>query len=172
MKTCKMIEDKNGKLWVFATGNGGVQLNRIDPATEKVDKVVSIPYVTAGSEEYVPGAIVGTAFFSRWDTDRTRGKLYFFMNMLTDAQRKSSIGAIYTLDVDKDEIDPEPYRELPGLGMMYGMNISPDGDVFVCDCLDYTAQRGFLREYKADGSVDSRRVGVYPRMVHFTEYDN
>jgi len=172
MKTCKMIEDKNGKLWVFATGNGGVQLNRIDPATEKVDKVVSIPYVTNGSEEYVPGAIVGTAFFTRWDTDRTRGKLYFFMNMLVDAKRKASIGAIYTLNVDKDEIDPEPYRELPGLGMMYGMNISPDGDVFVCDCLDYTAQRGFLREYKADGSVDSRRVGVYPRMVHFTEYDN
>lgn len=172
MKTCKMIEDKNGKLWVFATGNGGVQLNRIDPATEKVDKVVSIPYVTASSEEYVPGAIVGTSFYSRWDTDRTRGKLYFFMNMLVDAKRKASIGAIYTLDVDKDEIDPEPYRELPGLGMMYGMNISPDGDVFVCDCLDYTAQRGFLREYKADGSVDSRRVGVYPRMVHFTEYDN
>ncbi len=171
MKTCKMIEDKNGKLWVLATGKGGVLLNRIDPATEKVDKTVSIPYAVKGSEEYVPGAIVGTSFYTRWDTDRTRAKLYFFMNMLVNEQRGTSIGAIYTLDVDKDEIDPEPYRELPGLGMMYGMNISPDGDVFVCDCLDYTAQRGFLREYKADGSVDSRRVGVYPRMVHFTEYD-
>ncbi|WP_300286651.1 DUF5074 domain-containing protein [uncultured Alistipes sp.] len=171
MTTCKLIEDKNGKLWVLATGKGGVLLNRIDPATEKVDKTVSIPYAAKGSEEYVPGAIVGTSFYTRWDTDRTRAKLYLFMNMLVNEQRGTSIGAIYTLDVDKDEIDPEPYRELPGLGMMYGMNISPDGDVFVCDCLDYTAQRGFLREYKADGSVDSRRVGVYPRMVHFTEYD-
>ena len=91
--------------------------------------------------------------------------------MLVNVERKTAIGAIFTLDVDKDAIDPIPYRELPGLGMMYGMGISPDGDVYLCDCLNYTAQRGFLRKYKADGSVESKRVGIYPRMVHFTEYD-
>lgn len=171
MKTCKLLTDKNDKLWVFTTGSGKALLNRIDPATEKVDKVVEIPYIAKGDEAYTEGCITGTAWFTRWDTDRNRNRLYFYMNELINAERGTVIGAVFTLDVDKDAIDPKPYRELPGLGMMYGMGISPDGNVFLCDCMDYTAQRGFLREYRADGSVDSRRVGVYPRMVHFTEYD-
>ncbi|MCK9626209.1 MAG: hypothetical protein M0R23_07100 [Bacteroidales bacterium] len=171
MKTAKMILDKNNKLWVFATASGKTVLNCIDPATEKVVKTVEIPYAKAESEDYVVGCITGTSGYNRMDTDRTRGKLYFYMTMLVNVERKTAIGAIFTLDVDKDAIDPIPYRELPGLGMMYGMGISPDGDVYLCDCLNYTAQRGFLRKYKADGSVESKRVGIYPRMVHFTEYD-
>ncbi len=169
--TAKMILDKNNKLWAFATASGKSVLNCIDPVSEKVIKTVEIPYSVSGTEQYVAGSITGTSFYTRMDTDRTKGKLYFFMTMLVNPTRKASIGAIFTLDVDKDAIDTQPYRELPGLGMMYGMNISPDGRVFLCDCLDYTAQRGFLREYKADGSVDSKRVGIYPRMVWFTEYD-
>lgn len=169
--TAKLIVDKNGKLWAFATASGMSVLNCIDPATEKVVKTIEIPYAVSGTDAYVEGAITGTSGYTRMDTDRTKGKLYFYMTMLVNPTRKTSIGAIYTLDVDKDEISPSPYRELPGLGMMYGMNISPDGDVFLCDCLDYTAQRGFLREYMADGNVVSQRVGIYPRMVHFTEYD-
>ncbi|MEN6617929.1 MAG: DUF5074 domain-containing protein [Rikenellaceae bacterium] len=171
MKTAKMILDKNNKLWVFATASGKSVLNCIDPVTEKVVKTVEIPYAVSGSAGYVIGSITGTSGYNRMDTDRTRGKLYFYMTMLVNVERKATIGAVFTLDVDKDAIDPVPYRELPGLGMMYGMNISPEGDVYLCDCLDYTAQRGFLREYKADGSVDSKRVGIYPRMIHFTEYD-
>jgi len=171
VKTAKMILDKNNKLWIFTTASGKTILHCIDPSTEKVIKTVEIPYAVVGSEGYLAGAITGTSGYTRVDTDRTRGKLYFYMTMLVNPTRKTSIGAIFTLNVDKDAIDPAPYRELPGLGMMYGMGISPDGDVYLCDCLDYTAQRGFLREYKADGSVDSKRVGIYPRMLHFTEYD-
>lgn len=171
IKTAKMILDKNNKLWVFATVSGKSVLNCIDPATEKVVKTVEIPYAVSGTEQYVTGSITGTSSFTRMDTDRTKSKLYFYMNMLVNPTKKATIGAIFTLDVDKNAIDAVPYRELPGLGMMYGMSISPDGRVFLCDCLDYTAQRGFLREYKADGSVDSKRVGIYPRMVWFTEYD-
>ncbi len=169
--TAKMIVDKNGKIWAFATASGMSVLNCIDPATEKVVKTIEIPYAVSGTDAYVEGAITGTSGYTRMDTDRSKGKLYFYMTMLVNPTRKTSIGAIFTLDVDKDAISSTPYRELPGLGMMYGMNISPDGDVFLCDCLDYTAQRGFLREYRADGNVVSQRVGIYPRMVHFTEYD-
>jgi len=169
--TAKMIVDKNGKLWAFATSSGKSVLNCIDPTTEKVVRTVEIPYAVSGTEAYVEGAITGTSGYTRMDTDRSKSKLYFYMTMLVNAARKTSIGAIYTLDVDQNTVSSQPYRELPGLGMMYGMNISPDGDVFLCDCLDYTAQRGFLREYRADGNVLSQRVGIYPRMVHFTEYD-
>lgn len=171
MKTAKMILDKNNKLWVMTTGSGKTILNCINTDTEKVEKIVEIPYVKKGEDAYVNGCITGGNSFNRMDTDRSKGKLYFLMNMLVNPDKGTSINAIFTLDVDKNAIEPQAYRELPGLGMMYGMGISPDGDVFLCDCLDYTAQRGFLREYKADGNVISNRVGIYPRMVHFTEYD-
>lgn len=169
MKTAKMIPDKNGKLWVMTTDGGKVILSCINPETETVERKVEIVPVEKGTEEYVDGCITGSAFFNRMDTDRTRGKLYFFMTILSG--KKTDLGAVFTLNVDEDAISGTPYRELPGLGMMFGMGISPDGEVYMCDCLDYTAQRGFLRQYKADGSVVSTRVGVYPRMVHFTEYD-
>lgn len=169
MKTAKMIPDKNGKLWVMTTDGGKVILSCINPETETVERKVEIVPVEKGTEEYVDGCITGSAFFNRMDTDRTRGKLYFFMTILSG--KKADLGAVFTLNVDEDAISGKPYRELPGLGMMFGMGISPDGEVYMCDCLDYTAQRGFLRQYKADGSVVSTRVGVYPRMVHFTEYD-
>ena len=171
MKTAKMILDKNEKLWVMTTSSDETILNCIDPATEKVVKKVEIPYVQKGTDEYVAGCITAGTYYNRMDTDRTRGKLYFYMTMLINPERGTTIGAIFTLDVDKNAIEPKAYRELPGLGMMYGMGISPEGDVFLCDCLDYTAQRGFLREYKEDGTVISNRVGIYPRMVYFTEYD-
>ena len=76
---------------------------------------------------------------------------------------------VYSFDINTHEYTP--YRTLLGLNEMYGMGISPDGDVFLCDCLDYTAQRGYLREFKADGTVVSTYVGVYPTMIYFTEYN-
>ena len=90
---------------------------------------------------------------------------------LAEAQELFGSGSFE--NVHEDEFDAEPFRQLPGLGMMYGMGIDPDGQsVYVCDCLDYSRQRGYLREYKADGQESSYRVGIYPRMVYFTEYDN
>ncbi len=172
MKTAKMILDKNNMLWVMCTASGKTLLHCINTSTEAIDRTVEIPYIKKGDSEYEVGCITGGNGFNRIDTDASKGKLYFLMQVLKVKNRNMSISAIITLDVDKKEIDKTPYRELPGLGMMYGMNVSPQGDVFLCDCLDYTAQRGFLREYKADENVVSLRVGVYPRMVHFTEYDN
>lgn len=171
MKTAKMILDKNNKLWVMCTGSGKTLLHCINTATEQVERTVEIPYIAKGTNEYVAGCITGGSFYNRMDTDRTKGKLYFYMNMLVDKDKNTTVGAVFTLDVNKNAIDPVAYRELSDLGMMYGMGVSPEGDVFLCDCLDYTAQRGYLREYKENGSVISQRVGVYPRMVYFTEYD-
>ena len=167
MQTAKLILDKNNKLWVLTTGNDKVILNCINPETEKVEKTVDVPYVKEGDEAYVDGCITGTAWYTRMDTDRTKGKLYFYMNIRSEGN--SAFGAIFTMNVDTYEV--ELYRKLPGLGMMYGMGISPDGDVYLCDCLDWSRQRGFLREYKENGSIVSQRVGIYPRMIHFTEYD-
>ena len=167
MKTAKPILDKNHKLWILTTESDKVILNGINPETEKVEDTIEIPYVKEGDKDYVDDCITGTDWYTRMDTDRTKSKLYFYMTILSE--KNSRLGAIFTMDVDSHEI--ALYRRLPDLGMMYGMGISPDGDVFLCDCLDYSRQRGFLREYKENGSIVSQRVGVYPRMIHFTEYD-
>ena len=83
---------------------------------------------------------------------------------------KKIVQVIYLFDMDTKEF--KPYSNLLGMGMMYGMGVSPDGDIILCDCLDYSAQRGYIRQYKRnDEDIISRRVGIYPTMVHFTEYD-
>lgn len=174
-KTAKMIADKNGKLWVL--GSYGVyeypKLFCIDPVTEEVISEFQVPVVSRTSEDYVPGAIVGTIGYNRMDTDRTKSKLYFLLRSLVSKGETASedvkISTVYSFDVDTQEL--KPHTQLPGLGMMYGMGISPDGEVYLCDCLDYTAQRGYVRHYKNNALVDSKMVGVYPRMIHFTEYD-
>lgn len=171
-KTAKPIVDKNGKIWVLASGGtyleGKGLLHCINPATEEVEYTYEIPFVGQKSPDYVDGCITGIESFPRMDSDRSRSKLYF--NVRTLAGKNATYPVVFSFDIDKKEL--KSYRELPGIGMIYGMGVSPDGGVYVCDCLDYTAQRGFLREYKMDSEdVISRRVGIYPRMIHFTEYD-
>lgn len=172
VETARMILDKNGKLWVMSYvggADGRVILNCLDPASEIIERTVEIPFVKNTDPNYTEGAVVGASEYNRLETDRTKGKLYFILDALSSGG--SVVQAVFTLDVDKNGIDSKPYRKLIGLGMMYGLGISPDGEVYLCDCLDYTAQRGYLRHYKADGSVDSKRVGIFPRKVHFTGYD-
>ena len=71
--TAKLIVDKNGKLWAFATSSGKSVLNCIDPATETVVKTIEIPYAVSGTDAYVEGAITGTSGYTRMDTDRSKG---------------------------------------------------------------------------------------------------
>ena len=67
---------------------------------------------------------------------------------------------VYRMKVETGEFNH--YYDLPGVGMMYGFAVSPEGDVYLCDCLDYTAQRGYVRHYLKDGTKISHKVGVYP----------
>lgn len=180
VRTAKPILDKNNKLWIMTYQGSDfsptqLTLHCINPDTETVERTV-VPQAAAATQENV-GKMVGFPGYNRMDTDRSRSKIYVPFNQMVAYSdwggTATTYLAIYTLDVDKDEFDAEPFRQLPGLGMMYGMGIDPDGQsVYVCDCLDYSRQRGYLREYKADGQESSYRVGIYPRMVYFTEYDN
>lgn len=177
IKTTSLIVDKNGMLWAYGSETDKVTLHQIDPATEKLVKSYEIPFVAEDAADFEVGSIINAAKASwgedlnRMETDKTKSKLYF---VLKTCKAKTWSGVqeqmvVFTFDVDSKEY--APYRTLPGLSIMYGMGISPDGDVYLCDCLDYTAQRGYLREYKEDGNVVSTYVGVYPTMVYFTEYN-
>lgn len=172
-KTAKMLVDKNGMLWVM--GSYGVneypQLFCIDPVKEEVVDQFQVPVVKRTSEEYVPGCITGSVGYNRMDLDPAKGKLYFVLKSLVSKGETSyadqKISAVYSFDVDTKEL--KSHTQLPELGMMYGMNVSPAGDIYLCDCLDYTAQRGYVRLYRDNALIESKKVGVYPRMIHFTE---
>lgn len=177
VKTTSLIVDKNGMLWAYGSETDKVTLHQIDPATEKLVKSYEIPFVAEDAADFEVGSIINAARASwgedlnRMETDKTKGKLYFVLKTCKaktwDGPQEQMV--VFTFDIDTKEY--APYRTLPGLSLMYGMGISPDGDVYLCDCLDYTAQRGYLREYKEDGNVVSTYVGVYPTMVYFTEYN-
>lgn len=173
VSTANLIVDKNGTLWAYGSETDKVTLHQIDPVTEKLVKSHEIPFVAKDAADFEEGSIMDSPRswgfdINRMETDKTKGKLYFVLKTCkaTPAQEQM---VVFTFDIDSKEY--APYRTLPGLTEMYGLGISPDGDVYLCDCLDYTAQRGYLREYKEDGNVVSTYVGVYPTMVYFTEYN-
>lgn len=173
-KTCIMPVDAKGRLWVLTTPRlaehqKGVTLNCIDPATEKVIHRVEIPY---SLHDIKKGDIVRMPNYNRMDIDPTKTLIYFNLLVATkDGTAKDAVQTVYTLNTETYEV--KKYLELPGVSMMYGMGVSPDGEVCICDCLDYTAQRGYVRVYSPKtAEVKSYKVGVYPRMVIFPQKKN
>lgn len=174
-KTCRMLKDKHGKLWALMNRKQGgkvvgIVLACIDPLRERVVKKYELPL----GEELPEGMVgaLGYINYNRTDIDPTGTWIYF--NAATRSEVPNSQGAyeqqsVFRLNVDTGMF--ERYRDLPGVGMMYGFAVGPTGDVYLCDCLDYTAQRGYVRCYREDGRVDSYRVGVYPSQVYFPGYE-
>lgn len=119
----------------------------IDPATTQVTDSLPIP----------DGMLTS---FPRLAANPQTDKLYF------DGRQDDKT---YVFEADPATHTLTPYVELTDLGMLYGMNVSSDGTVFVADCLDHSGQRAYVREYRADNSVFSYKVGIYPGFIHFTE---
>lgn len=170
-KTCQMLIDKEGMIWglMYQKRSGvvtGITLKRVDPKREKVVESHTLPIGDPNSQ--TPGEIIGYINYNRTDIDPTGTWIYF--NVKTRSAEANDKGekeqqSVYRMNVDSGEF--EHYYDLPEVGMMYGFAVSPEGDVYLCDCLDYTAQRGYIRHYLKDGSKVSHKVGVYPGQVYF-----
>ena len=167
ISTAKMIVDKNNKIWALASEFRKCILLCIDPVSEKVVYKYVLPLIPSNSEEYKEGCFTNLSSFARMDSDASRENLYFNVGTLKGA--KNDYQVVCKFNINTKEL--VKYQELEDLGMMYGMGVSPAGEVFVCDCLDYSAQRGYVRKYAKNGEIVSQKVGIYPRMLHFVEYD-
>lgn len=175
-KTCRMLVDRHNKIWALMNVRENnevtsISLSRINPVTEKVEAVYKLPIGDRVNPQ--PGEIIGAINYNRTDIDLTGTWVYFNVKTCvrkTDFSGVLSQQSVYRINVDTGEF--EHYRDLPGANMMYGFAVSPTGDVYLCDCLDYSAQRGYIRHYKKDESIVSYRVGVYPGQVYFPELDN
>ena len=100
-------------------------------------------------------------YFPRADADKSGKTIYF------TAENSKGV-AVYSYDIASNSLTL--YKQLDGVGLLYGMGVSPEGNVVALDCLDYSAQRGYAREYTSAG-VKNVQVGTFPRMVHFRYYD-
>lgn len=163
--TAQPIVDSNNKIWILASEWLSGNLICIDPTTEKVIDTFKFPYYTPKDKEYTNGCITGLTSFPRIDTDKSKSKLYFNVRTLKD--KNSSNPYVYCFDITTKTF--KPYVELTGLGLLYGMGVSATGEVYVCDALDYSAQRGYIRHYKTDGTVQSYQAGIFPNTVFFTD---
>lgn len=171
-KTSKMHLDKNNKLWVLTTGQNSAKVNcifwnEIDPDTEEVIEIVEIPLLKKGETNLKIGSPMSGVPYYRSDINKERNTIYFSLHACTDVANGTSQLAAFELNVDTKEY--KLYRQTSGVTMMYGMGVSPSGEVYVCDAIDYTAQRGYLRHFQSNGSETAVKVGVYPRMIWFTD---
>ena len=165
-----MLVDKYQRVWALMNireGNRvcGIELVCIDPHQEKVE----VSYILPISEKANPqaGDVIGTITYNRTDIDPTLNWIYFNVKTCKSntAAGITSVQSVYRMNVGTGEF--EHYLDLPGTDMMYGFSVSPQGEVYLCDCLDYSAQRGYIRNYKKDGSIRNFRVGIYPSQVYF-----
>lgn len=147
-ETAALVSDTNHKIWALCTGNQESILYGIDPATTAVTDTIRMP------EGISPTS------YPRLAVNTKTNKLYF------DGRQDNKN---YVFEADPADKTIKTYVELSGLGMTYGMNISSNGNVFIADCLDYSGQRAYIREYRTDGSFFSYKVGIYPGFIHFTE---
>lgn len=143
-QTAALVSDTNHKIWALCRN----VLYGIDPGTIKVTDTIRMPEGIAPSS------------YPRLAVSTSNNKLYF------DGKQDNKN---YAFEADPVNHTVIPYVELSGLGMTYGMNVTSDGTIFIADCLDYSGQRAYIREYRKDGSFFSYKVGIYPGYIHFTE---
>lgn len=166
--TARPIVDRRQRLWVLTGSEEAAHLHCIDTESEEQVEDVEIPFAATDIRR---GDIIGMPGFNRTDSDPSGRYLYLSLFEATKdhpARKDPKLQVIYRLDTETLAL--ERYLPLPGVRLMYGMNISPTGEVCVCDCLDYTAQRGYIRVYSPDrpeGETESFKVAVYPNFVYF-----
>jgi len=169
-KTCKLLKDRNNRIWALMNDYqnnklSGVLLKCVDPKTEQVVQTFQLPFVK--KKEAQEGDVIGAISYNRTDIDASKTKIYFSVRTYKPGSKNDSQQSIYVLNTVDGTF--ELHRHLSGIDMMYGCGVSPEGEVYICDCLDYSAQRGYIRHYKESGNIKSYRVGVYPSQVYFPE---
>lgn len=148
-----IVKDNAGKVWVLCEGEtlfdenwnvigeepGG--LYRINPSTLSVE--TSLDFSTTDSP-------------SRLRKNAAGNQLYFVNN------------GVFTMSAS-DNMLPSSALIPQGDRSIYGMNIAPNGDIYIADAIDFQ-QSGIVYRYSNDGNlVDEFIVGIAPNGIYFVE---
>lgn len=168
--------DKRGILWVlgwegsdgtgYPNGQDGLTLTGINTQTLEVAKKVNIPVATGAGIK--SGDIVPYPSFSFPRTDMVEDDIYFTVRTASeDGSDENSLLSVFVFNTQNFE-----YRHVidcKNVHTMYGFGVSPAREIYVLDCLDFSPLLGYAHQYKADGSVVSINVGVFPTDVYFPD---
>jgi hypothetical protein len=142
-----IVIDKKKKIWVLCTGGfdnyEAASIIRIDPDLKMIEKVFAF---TLGKD--TP---------SRFCINHTGDTLYYLNN------------GIYKMPVSSSSLPEQPFVRADG-HLFYGLGISPKGNIFVSDAVDYV-QDGWVYQYdQSNGTLlKSYRAGRIPGSFCFTE---
>ncbi|WP_017730457.1 YncE family protein [Nafulsella turpanensis] len=135
--------DKNNYLWVL-TGAGDDQqahLYQLNPEDFSISKDILLDASAGG-----PGHL---------QLNNTKDSLYYLQQ------------GVFKLSIMADSAPAAPLIEETISTLFYGLGISPEGDIWLADALDYV-QGGWARRYSGTGvPIDSFRVGVIPNSFLF-----
>lgn len=139
-------KDKLGKLWVLCSGG----LTNPQPALVKVDEE------SFTIEREYPFNIQTQNWVSNLNISPQGDRLYYLN------------GGVYTMMITDDQVPSTPLIE-EGNKLFFGMDVAPNGDIWVSDAVDYV-QRGWAFRYSDEGEqLDVVRVGVIPNSFVFNE---
>ena len=135
--------DKNNFLWV-STGAGDDQqahIYQLHPADFSIRKDIVLDAATGGP--------------THLRTNPAQDSLYYLQQ------------GVYKMSILADAAPTTPIIEETPSTLFYGLGISPEGNIWLADALDYV-QRGWARRYTGTGvAIDSFRVGVIPNSFLF-----
>ena len=138
----------------------------INTQTLEVAKKMNIPVATGAGIK--SGDIVPYPSFSFPRTDMVEDDIYFTVRTASeDGSDENSLLSVFVFNTQNFE-----YRHVidcKNVQTMYGFGVSPAREIYVLDCLDFSPLLGYAHQYKADGSVVSINVGVFPTDVYFPD---
>jgi DNA-binding beta-propeller fold protein YncE len=137
-----MLVDNHSKIWVLRSGDESKKIKaamtRIDPVTHKIESVFALKNYSA----------FGLCGNSRWDT------LYFLS------------GGIVRFGTNDDPSNGSVLVPA-GSSNFYGLGISPSGEIYVSDALDYT-QRSAIYVYNGAGNrKKTYKAGIISNGFYF-----
>ena len=166
----KLLKDKNNIVWAIGeykpdANTKVIRCSGIDLAKEAVVSTIDIPEALNATSAKV-GDLISVPSYNR--TDIANNKLYFPVNVATeDGDLVSAEQGVYEVDVETGTY--RLYCMTPDLGMMFGFGVSPAGDVYVGDCINWSAQQGYVRIYDRNGAHKDIKVGLYPTEFCFPD---
>lgn len=135
--------DKNNFLWVL-TGSGNDQqahLYQLNPENFSISKDIVLD-ASAGGPTHL-------------QLNSTKDSLYYLRQ------------GVYKMSIQAGSVPANPIIEETPSTIFYGLGISPEGDIWLADAVDYV-QNGWARRYTGTGvPVDSFRVGIIPNSFLF-----
>lgn len=140
----KIVEDKNGKLWVITP----TMVCSIDPDTERTVDEIELSHI--GLNDWV----------SCIDISPDKGTIY-----VNSARR------VYTIDVDNPVKPGEPIISptRDDGRTVYNMSVSKENTVFFCEVLYGSISLARIYEYspKSGEEIGMFKAGIFPHFIHF-----